>query len=39
MALDIIRDALCNLVSFVQFKNLKNSHGVVLLIVKLQAFY
>ena len=32
-----ICDALRDLVPFVQFKNLKNTHRVVLLLVKLQA--
>ena len=30
-------DALCNLVLFVQYKNVKNTHEEVLLLVKLQA--
>ena len=34
---DSICDALHGLVLFVQFKNLKNTHGQVLLLVKLQA--
>ena len=33
-----IRDALRDLVPFVQFKNVKNTHGGVLLLVKWQAF-
>ena len=32
-----IFDALRDLVSFVQFKNVKNTHGGVLLLLKLQA--
>ena len=34
----IICDALRDLVPFVQFKNVKNIHGEVSLLVKLQAF-
>ena len=33
-----ICDALCDLVSFVQFKKRENTHGGVLLLVKLQVF-
>ena len=33
-----ICDVLRDLVPFVQFKNVKNTHGEVLLLVKLQAF-
>ena len=34
----IIGDVLCDLVPFVQFKNVKNTNGGVLFSVKLQAF-
>ena len=33
-----ICDALCDLVPFAQFKNMKNTHGRVLILVKLQAW-
>ena len=33
-----VRDVLHNLVPFVQFKKRENTHGEVLLLVKLQAF-
>ena len=37
LPLDILYDMLHNLVPFIQFKNMKNTHGRVLLLVKLPA--
>ena len=38
MHIDIC-DVLSNLVPFIQFKNVKNTHGGMLILVKLQAFF